>query len=116
MTLFKPYEMMDCDDLMKCVFNLNDLDINVYKILAKIGETRVEKLSELLGREKSTIYRSLQKLVSCGICIKKSNNIETGGYFYTYIPLSKDKVKKKLEECIENWYKCLKKKIREFKL
>ena len=116
MKFFKPYETMDCEDLMKCAFNLNDLDIKVYKALVKTGETRVEKLSDMLNREKSTIYRSLQKLVSCGICIKKSNNIESGGYFYTYIPLPKDEVKKKLEECIENWYKCLKEKIKEFKL
>ncbi|HDM25514.1 MAG TPA: TrmB family transcriptional regulator [Thermoplasmatales archaeon] len=116
MKFFKPYETMDCEDLMKCAFNLNDLDIKVYKALIETGETRVEKLSDMLNREKSTIYRSLQKLVSCGICIKKSNNMESGGYFYTYIPLPDDEVKKKLEECIENWYKCLKEKIKKFKL
>jgi predicted transcriptional regulator len=116
MKTLKPYEEMNCEDLMKCAFNLNDLDIKIYKALVKNGESRIETLSARLNRDKSTIYRSLQKLVSCGICIKKDNTIEGGGYFYTYIPISPDRVKEKIESCIEDWYKHLKKKIKEFKL
>ena len=75
---------MCCDDIIRCVFDFNDLDLNVYKKLKEEGESRADDLSQKLKKERSTVYRSLQKLTSCGLCIKKTNKITTGGYYHTY--------------------------------
>jgi predicted transcriptional regulator len=108
MKFIKSYENICCDDIIKCVFDLNILDLNVYKKLKEIGESRIEILAEKLKKDRSTIYRSLQRLSLCGLCIKKTNNIEIGGYYHTYLSVENNIAKKKIKSCIDSWYKSMK--------
>ena len=103
---------LSCDEVLKCIFNFNDLDLNVYKKLLEIGKSRADDLALKLNKERSTVYRSLQKLNTCGLCIKKTNKIETGGYYHIYLPIQSKHAKKKLEDCIENWYELMKETIK----
>jgi len=116
----KPYmkhipidEDICCNDVIQYIFDLNKLDIEIYQILKKIKKTRPQTLSKKLSRERSTIYRSLQKLNKVGLCTKKTNKIKTGGYYYTYEINNSEKIKKNLEHCIENWYKKMKDTLQE---
>ncbi|MCJ2513661.1 MAG: ArsR family transcriptional regulator, partial [Candidatus Thermoplasmatota archaeon] len=68
-----------CDDVIRCIFDFNKLDINVYKKLKEDGELKAQELAYKLKKERSTVYRSLQKLTKCGLCIKKTNKIDAGG-------------------------------------
>ncbi len=106
-------ENICCNDVIQYIFDLNKLDIEIYQILKKIKKTRPQTLSKKLSRERSTIYRSLQKLTKAGLCIKKINKIKTGGYYYTYEINNSEKIKKNLEHCIENWYKKMKDTLQE---
>ena len=102
-----------CDDVIQCVFNLNTLDLNVYKKLKKIGEIRADELAKIMDKDRSTIYRSLQKLTCCRICQKKTNYITKGGYYHTYICKNSKNTKKELERCINNWYKKMRETIKD---
>ena len=115
MKFIKSYENISCDDVIKCIFDLNILDINVYKKLKEIGESRTNKLANELKKERSTIHRSLQKLTSCGLCIKKTNKIKKGGYYHTYLYTNDEKVKVNLESCLDKWYKTMKEIINDLK-
>ena len=47
---------------MTCVFDINEADIELYKFL--IGkEMRVEEIAKAFGKDRSTIQRSLRKLM-----------------------------------------------------
>ena len=107
MKILKSSDSLCCDDALKCIFDLNKLDITIYKKLKKIGESRADEIAVLIGKERSTVYRSLQKLASCGICLKKTRKIERGGYFHTYTCLETKIAKKKLKSCLDNWYKSM---------
>lgn len=76
MKFIKSEDVICCNDLIKCVFDLNELDLKVYKKLKKKGESRAEILAKHLKRERSTVYRSLQKLTCCGLCIKNNKNYQ----------------------------------------
>ena len=102
-----------CNDVIQCIFDLNKLDIQIYQILKKTKKTRPQTLSKQLNKERSTIYRSLQKLTYAGLCTKKTNKIKTGGYYYTYEINNHKKIKKHLENCIEEWYKKMKNTLQE---
>jgi len=93
-----------CDDIVKCVLGLKELDLMTYKNLVKGGHLTVEKLSELLGRERSTTYRSLQNLLSCGLVHRETRSIESGGYFYEYIAEDPSSMKKMIKSNIDDWY------------
>ena len=44
----------------------------------------LEQLARKVDRDKSTVFRSLQKLVGLGICVKETRTIKEGGYFHVY--------------------------------
>jgi predicted transcriptional regulator len=92
------------EDAVKCIFGLNSLDLETYKTLLLHGPITTEGLGKIVKREKSTVYRSLQNLIACGIAYRKKRSIEGGGYYYEYISVESGKVKKVLKKNIDDWY------------
>ena len=105
-----------CDDVIRCIFDFNNLDINVYNKLKEDGELKAQELAYKLKKERSTVYRSLQKLTKCGLCIKKTNKIEAGGHYHTYECINSKLVKIKIESCINDWYKSMKNTLKVFEI
>lgn len=93
-----------CEDMVKCVFGLRSLDIEAYKTLLMHGPLTTEKLGEILNRERSTAYRSLQNLIACGIAYRETRYIESGGYYYEYIPIEPREAKQVLKKNVDEWY------------
>jgi predicted transcriptional regulator len=93
-----------CEDLVQCAFNLNEFEVSIYRKLVEVGPSRADEIAEAIGRDRSTVYRSLQKLMSCGIVFRETRSIERGGYFHVYIPISRQMMKEKLERCVDEWY------------
>ena len=85
MKRIKNYENICCKDVLQYVFDLNSLDLEVYKKLKEEKESRADELAKKLGKERSNVYRSLQKLTFCNLCTKKTKTIETGGYYHLYL-------------------------------
>jgi predicted transcriptional regulator len=105
---------IQCDDAVKCLFNLNNLDIIIYKTLQKTGEIRADELASLINRERSTVYRSLQKLIKCRMCLKKTKHLQRGGYYHVYECSNNKNIKKHAKKCLDEWYLSLKKTIEKF--
>lgn len=93
-----------CQDVIKCAFNLNDFELLVYKKLSEQGASSANSLAAALGKERSTVYRALQKLVACGMCYRETKAIERGGYYHLYTAIDRKELRRKLEECVNNWY------------
>ena len=113
MKFIKSFDNICCDDILKCVFDLNILDIDVYNQLKKSGEIRADKLAKKINKDRSTVYRSLQKLICCNLCLKEKKNIIKGGYYHIYRCNKSSEAKKELEECIDNWYHQMKNTIKQ---
>ncbi len=97
-----------CDEIVKSIFNLNERDIKVYHKLQELGPSRADEIARHLNLERSTVYRSLQKLTDCGICIKKTETLKKGGYYHSYECKDISQIKKLAEKCIEKWYVVMK--------
>lgn len=104
-----------CEDVMQCIFDLNEQDIEVLKKLQKNNEIRADNLAKTMKKDRSTIYRSLQKLTCAGLCIKITKKIDKGGYYHVYKRNSTMDAKKQMQQCIENWYKKMNETIKELK-
>ena len=113
MKLIKLNHNINCDNVIQCIFELNKLDIKVYKTLKQIGEIRADELAKKLKKDRSNVYRSLQKLTCCRLCIKEQRNIENGGYYHIYRSSNTAKIKKELEEQIDNWHNKMKNTLKE---
>ncbi len=92
------------EDMIKYIFGLKSLDLETYKTLLLYGPLTTEGLGEIVKREKSTVYRSLQNLIACGIAYRKKRSIESGGYYYEYMPIESGEVKQVLKKNIDEWY------------
>ncbi len=94
----------DCSDIAKCVLGLKNLDLDTYRLLVQKGPRTAEELGELLHRERSTAYRALQNLMSCGLVYRETKTIEGGGYFYIYKALDPCKLKDIVLDNINAWH------------
>ena len=93
-----------CDDILQCVLSLSPLEVISYKTLVKNGPLKTDELGELLGKDRSTAYRCLKRLILCGICTKETHYMEKGGHYHVYAAVPPTKVKTQLKEHTENWY------------
>ncbi len=98
-----------CDDIAKCILGLKNIDIEAYKVLVSNGPLTAEHLGGLLSRERSTAYRSLQNLMTCGLVHRETKTISEGGYYYEYKALEPEKLKEMVECNIDEWYGKMKK-------
>ncbi|MFO8052190.1 MAG: helix-turn-helix domain-containing protein [Thermoplasmatota archaeon] len=94
----------NCDNALRCFFDLSPLDVNVYKELVDSGAGTPQEIGERISRDRSTAYRSLTNLVSSGIVEKELHNRRGGGIFHTYRALSPEKVQEILREMVDEWY------------
>ncbi len=104
---------VDCENVLECLFDLSKLDKKVLKILNDGGEFKSKELGEELDRDQSTVYRSLENLVNCGLVYKEKHTIRNGGYYFLYSARPMDKIREEAEECLEQWYTEMKSSIEE---
>ncbi len=92
-----------CKDIVQCAFSLNDFEVEVFRAAARHGPLRADELAERMGRERSAVYRALQKLMSCGMCVRETRSMEKGGYYHVYSAIDREALKAKMEQCVEEW-------------
>jgi predicted transcriptional regulator len=87
------------------------MDLIIILIRNKVPMT-LDDLTKEGNRDKSTVFRSLQKLVSIGICNKETRTLREGGHYHLYsmIPLSifKKETEKRVRDLEESIHKVLK--------
>ncbi len=92
-----------CKDIVQCAFSLNDFEVDVFRSAFKHGPMRADELADLMGVERSKVYRALQRLLSCGMCIRETRSLEKGGYYHVYTAIDRDVLRSKMERCIGEW-------------
>ncbi|MDG6999068.1 MAG: MarR family transcriptional regulator [Nitrososphaerota archaeon] len=76
-----------------CLYNLSPIESRVFYELAGAGASTVDDISTKLRRDRSTIHRTLSKLVSTGLCYKETRTLEDGGYYHLYSPVEASKIR-----------------------
>jgi len=96
-------------DLFIYIYDLSPLDMDVLVILVKNTSSKANKKSLTLegiskdaNRDKTSVFRSLQKLVNLGICNKEAKTQKGGGLYHVYsaidIQIFKMETEKKVKE------------------
>ncbi len=97
-------EVHSCHDLVQCAFSLAEFEVEVYYQLSQSGPLRADELAAKMNKDRSTVYRALQKLMTCGMVYRETKSIERGGYFHVYKAISKELLRERLERCVNDWY------------
>jgi predicted transcriptional regulator len=78
--------------LLECVLGLNDLDIKCYRKIRDVEPTWTDELSEDLGKDESTIHRSVSRLADAGVIKEEKIPYKNGGYKHEYTIEDTEKV------------------------
>ena len=101
-----------CSELIRCVFNLNDTDIQVFTAISKKKSMTINQIGHIIKKDRSTVYRSLEKLIACNLCYRERKSGLTRGFVDYYQTIAIQEVFKKAEERLDICYTKLKKIIR----
>lgn len=101
-----------CREIVKKILDLKETDLLVYRELLRIGRARVKDIADSINRDRTTVQRSLNRLVRAGLCSKEKRILKSGGYFYVYYTSDPKKIRSLLEECLDRWYHKIKEKLK----
>jgi len=107
---------MECDGLLECIHGLKALDKEIFLLLTEQSEPiTVDEIAETVDRERSTAYRSVQRLINSGFVQKEQVNYEQGGYYHVFRPTDPDEIADDMQRMLNDWYAKMGQLISEFR-
>ena len=83
---------------LKYILGMSVLDLVIYTKLCNSGCATVETLAEAMGKDRSTIYKSLRKLVEKKFVKREVRILRKGGYKYLFVPTPPEELEKIIQE------------------
>ncbi|MCG1003160.1 MULTISPECIES: helix-turn-helix domain-containing protein [Halobacterium] len=106
---------MECEGLLECFHGLKELDRECFQALVDAEEPlTVDDLAAAVDRERSTAYRSVQRLLQTGFIEKEQINYEQGGYYHVYSPNDPGQITDDMQRMLNDWYAKMGQLIQEF--
>jgi predicted transcriptional regulator len=107
---------LQCENLLDCFHGLSDLDRDVFRLLVDASQPlTVDELADAIDRERTTAYRSLQRLAEAGIVLKEQRSFESGSYYHVFSPADPDKMADAMQRLLNDWYAMMGHLIGEFR-
>lgn len=104
-------------DLFIQLYDLSPLDLDIlFMLISKKSEgpMTLEEVSKMTDRDRSTTFRSLQKLVTLGLCIKETKTIKEGGYYHVYSVVDMETFKIETERRVRDLQRSLDRLLKKF--
>ena len=107
---------MVCEGLLECFHGLTELDKECFRVLATGEEPMtVDEVADRVDRERSTVYRAIQRLMQAGFVQKEQVNYDDGGYYHVYSPVDADQIADEMQRMLNDWYAQMGQLIAEFR-
>ena len=104
-------------DLFIQLYDLSPLDLEIlFMLISKKNDEPItlDQISKEADRDRSTTFRSLQKLVGLGLCIKDTKTIKEGGYYHVYSVVDMKTFKMETERRVRDLQKGLERLLKKF--
>jgi predicted transcriptional regulator len=108
-------ENINCIDFIQCIFGLNVTDIQVLRSIPKKTGINISDISKTIKKDRSTVHRSLEKLIMCKICYKERKSGTQRGFVDYYYAIPENELLKIAEENLDVCYSSIKKMLHELK-
>jgi predicted transcriptional regulator len=106
---------MECEGLLECIHGLKQLDRECYRVLVESDDQlTIDEIADRVDRERSTAYRSIQRLLQTGFIQKEQINYDQGGYYHVYHPTDPEQVAGDMQRMLNDWYAKMGQLIQEF--
>jgi predicted transcriptional regulator len=102
-------------DLLRCSFNLNKSEYNVFMFLLKTGKIYTAyRIAAIMHLDRTTIQKAIKKLAEKDLVVRKQENLDKGGYLFHYGINNKDDIKQKMDNIVEKWYDAVLEEIKKW--
>ena len=96
------------DELLKCSFELNKTEYSVFMLLIARENEKAEGLSvseiaRRLKKERTVIQKAVKSLFEKKMIKRFQENLENGGYKFSYSPVEKREIKERIIETMRGW-------------
>jgi predicted transcriptional regulator len=98
----------NCYSIVKCFYNLSNTDLEILQSFQDDKGLTIKELTENIGKDRSTIQRSLEKLISCHLCFKERKSGIPRGFIYYYYRISIKEILKQIDKNLDECYKKIK--------
>jgi len=105
-----------CTDFLTCIYDLSTSDAYVFSVLKKNGTMTLDQLSEKIHRNRSTVFKSLQRLVSVGIVYKTPRTLQAGGKYYEFHVNDPLIIRKRAEAVVSDIQNSMKKLLNDLEI
>jgi predicted transcriptional regulator len=104
-------------DLFIQLYDLSPPELDILFMLIsreKEEPLTLDEVSKEMDRDRSTTFRSLQKLVTLGLLVKETKTIKDGGYFHVYSAVDRETFKRETERRVKELQKSLDRLLKKF--
>jgi predicted transcriptional regulator len=105
-----------CTDLLTCLYNLKPSDLEVLLALAKNENSTLDQIAKFVQKDRSSVHRSLSKLVSINLASRQTKSLKGGGYYHSYAMLDSATIKKHALERVKEITESFKALVDSFEL
>ena len=106
---------MKCEGLLECIHGLKQLDKDCFRVMVESEEPlTIDEVADRVDRERSTAYRSIQRLLQSGFIQKEQINYDQGGYYHVYHPTDPNQIANDMQRMLNDWYAKMGQLIQEF--
>lgn len=106
-------KQFNIEDIIKCGLGLTRREYDVMKhFLEDVSkECTAASAAKKLDLNLTTVQKAVKKLHEKGVLIRHQENLDKGGYIYTYESNSKRNIRDILKKIIRNWSSEVEKKM-----
>ncbi|MBX0323040.1 MarR family transcriptional regulator [Halomicroarcula sp. F13] len=109
-------EDVECDFLLDCFHGLTDLDRQCFATLVETdGPLTVDELAERVERDRTTAYRSVQRLLDADLVAQEKVSGEGSSYYHVYEPRDPDEIADQMQRELNDYYAKMGQLIAEFR-
>jgi predicted transcriptional regulator len=91
------------EDVMACVFGLQEHEVRTYLVLLDQPGSTVEELADVLDRDRSNVNRSLSALRGKGLAERERRLLDGGGHIYQYAATPLPEARELMHETLDEW-------------
>ncbi|MBN2567356.1 winged helix-turn-helix transcriptional regulator [Candidatus Woesearchaeota archaeon] len=91
------------DQIVRCGFGITKTDFLLLEALMTHDNRPVQELADAVGKERSTVQKSISRLLEKGIIERRQKNLGRGGYIFVYHIHDKADLKERIGENFRNW-------------
>ena len=102
--------------VLACVFGIQEHESRTYLTLLEYPGSTVAELADVLDRDRSNVNRSLTTLLEKGLAERERRLLDPGGYVYQYTATPLPEAKEMLHAALDEWVETVHGRIDEFGL